>query len=177
MLNGIANLINRMLGRYTIDGTYMGKDIYNIYLDTAKKLYEATKNDSLDDIFEQWIKEQDALHNSKTLAQLLNASDLQNYTEGYTLQHIRYDAKVTNMQQPNDTRKLTGENWEEIEMEIIVIAIISFSLGYGLGEISGVKRGMKMLAKLPLISEIRKTKQNERPESEMAQVFSQNSQT
>ena len=43
-------------------------------------------------------------------------------------------------------------------MEIIVIAIISFSLGYGLGEISGVKRGMKMLAKLPLISEIRKTK-------------------
>ena len=93
MLNGIANLINRMLGRYTIDGTYMGKDIYNIYLDTAKKLYEATKNDSLDDIFEQWIKEQDALHNSRTLAELLNVSDLQNYTDGYTQDAIAHTVR------------------------------------------------------------------------------------
>ena len=93
MINLLVDAVNKMMGRYTIDGTYVGKDIYNIYLDTAKDLYEATKGDSLDDIFKQWIEEQDALHTSRTLAQLLNASDLQNYTEGYTQDAIAHTVR------------------------------------------------------------------------------------
>ena len=90
MLNGIANLINRMLGRYTIDGTYMGKDIYNLFLETAQTIYKETKEDSLDDIFEQWIKAQDGLQKSTSLTLLLSANNLQNYANGYTQDAIAH---------------------------------------------------------------------------------------
>jgi len=93
MINLLVDAVNKVIGRYTIEGTYVGKDIYNIYLDTANELYEATKGDSLDDIFKQWLEEQDALHNSKTFAQLLNASNLQNYTDSYTQDAIAHTVR------------------------------------------------------------------------------------
>jgi len=81
MLNGIGNLINRILGRYTIDGHYVGKAKFNIILNASENLYEITKDNSLKEITEAWGEMIDGATIDLNLETMMKIGGLPNHAE------------------------------------------------------------------------------------------------
>mgnify|MGYP003151738496 CR=1 FL=1 len=84
MLNGIANLINRTMGRYTLDGHYVGKAKFNIILNRAKKLYEGTKDDSLEDIMKAWQEMLDSAISDSNIEKMMRIGGLPNHAQSFS---------------------------------------------------------------------------------------------
>ena len=84
MLNGIGNLINRTMGRYTIDGHYVGKAKFNIILNRANELYEETKDDSLEDITKAWKEMLDSAISDSNIETMMRIGGLPNHAESFS---------------------------------------------------------------------------------------------
>lgn len=84
MLNGIGNLINRTMGRYTIDGHYVGKAKFNIILNRANELYEETKNDSIDEITKDWKEMLDSAISDSNIETMMRIGGLPNHAESFS---------------------------------------------------------------------------------------------
>jgi len=84
MLNGIGNLINRILRRYTIDGQYVGKAKFNIILNASEKLYEITKDTSLEEIIKAWGEMIDGVRNDLSLEAMMKIGGLPNHAENFS---------------------------------------------------------------------------------------------
>ena len=83
MLN-VMDKVNHMLGRYTIDGHYVGKAKFSIILNRAKELYEETKNDSLEEIAKAWGKMLDSAISDSNIETMMRIGGLPNHAESFS---------------------------------------------------------------------------------------------
>jgi len=80
----MLNLINRVLGRYTIDGYYVGKDTYNLILNQAQKLDNILKRDSLEEIMQTWKELIDSSNSDFEMKDLMELSGMPEHAENFS---------------------------------------------------------------------------------------------
>ena len=87
MLN-IMDTVNRMLGRYTIDGYYVGKAKFEIILETAERLYGDTAHLSLIKIGKDAQKELGKAIDDSHIATMMKISGLDEHAKSFTDDYV-----------------------------------------------------------------------------------------
>ena len=78
------NLINRVLGRYTIDGHYVGKDTFNLVLNQAQKLDNILERTSLEEIMRDWKTLVDQSNDDFEMERLMELSGMPEHAENFS---------------------------------------------------------------------------------------------
>ena len=115
MLN-IMDTVNRMLGRYTIDGHYVGKAKFEIILKAAERLYEETVHMSLVEIAKAWKEELDKAVNDSHISTMLAVGEMPEHAQNFADDSIGrfvmarcYEYVTTKRYEQEFGRKLGGE--------------------------------------------------------------------